>query len=231
MTAMHAADAIVRLPATYVFPFTNISASKLGVVSAHPGLAAHRDKPARWWKAHLTKFVLRPSDYTLRHLVWPLQQTAFYETGGALPHPLAAMFIRAGDKFKEAPPKSVDAHFAELAPVAAQLGITNVYVGSDSQDRIAEAVAKYGDTYTIHFINWHRPAGGLAYEDVLRSQRSWRMVQLMRLVLADLYITAQADVLVGTLSSNWAELGDELRRANGKGRMPYLSPETPRGGV
>lgn len=123
---------------------------------------------------------------------------------------------------------SVDSHFAELAPVAARLGIKDVYVGSDSHDCIAEAVSKYGATYNIHFIDWHRPSGGMAYEDVLDSQNSWRMVQLVRLALADLFITAQADVLVGTLSSNWAEISDELRRANGKGRIPYLSPETPR---
>jgi hypothetical protein len=184
--------------------------------------------PSHWWKAQLTKFVLRPSAYTLRHIVWPLQQSAFYQTQGALPHPLAAVFIRAGDKYKEAKPMSVDSHFAELAPVAASLGIKNVYVGSDSSDCIAEAVTKYGATYNIHFIDWSRPSSGLKMSDVHQSKQSWRMTQLMRLALADLFITAQADLLVGTLSSNWARLGDELRRANGKTRVPYLNPETPR---
>lgn len=41
------------------------------------------------------------------------------------------------------------------------------------------------------------------------------MNELMRLALVDLFITVQADAFVGTLSSNWARLADELRRANG----------------
>ena len=72
---------------------------------------------------------MRPSEYTLKHIVWPLQQAAFYRTQGVLPHPLAAVFIRAGDKFIEARPLSVDDHFAELAPVAAAMGVKHVYLG------------------------------------------------------------------------------------------------------
>ena len=229
MTAMNMTDRVVHLAANFMFPFTSLSAPNLAVQSNHPGLAAHASKPKRWWYAQLEKFALRPSDFTLDNLVWPLQQNAFYRTRGVLPHPLAAVFIRAGDKFKEAPPKSVDSHFAELAPLAAKLGIKDVYVGSDSHERIAEALEKYGDTYTIHFINWHRPPGGMTYQDVLSSQRSWRMEELVRLALADLLITVQADIFVGTLSSNWADLGDDLRRVNGKAWMPHLNPETPRG--
>jgi hypothetical protein len=220
---------IVHVAASYGFPFARIAAHNMAVQSSHPVLAAHAGKPKPWWYAQLEKFALRPSDYTLRHLVWPLQQNAFYSTKGVLPHPLAAVFIRAGDKFKEATPMSVDSHFAELAPIAARLGIKDVYVGSDSHDRIAEVLEKYGSTYTIHFINLHRPPAGLAYQDVLSSQRSWRMAELVRLAWADLFITVQADVFVGTLSSNWAELGNDYRRVSGKASVPHLNPETPRG--
>jgi hypothetical protein len=52
-----------------------------------------------------------------------------------------------------------------------------------------------------------------------------RIADLTRLALADLAITAQADVLVGTLSSNWPRLADELRRAGGKARVPVATPE------
>jgi hypothetical protein len=151
MTAMNGTDQIVHLRAFPRVPFTN-DYQRLRPASEHPVLAQHKDKPVRWWKAQLAKFVLRPTNYTLRQLVWPLQHAAFYETQGALPHPLAAIFIRAGDKHKEATPMSVDAHFAELAPVAAQMGIKDVYLGSDSHDRIAEAITKYGTTYNIHFF-------------------------------------------------------------------------------
>jgi hypothetical protein len=135
------------------------------------------------------------------------------------------MFIRAGDKAKEAAPMSVAAHFKELQPIAEALGVKDVYVGSDSWDRIAEAVDQFGSNYTIHFIDWHRPASGIAWQDVASSTGTWRMTQLVRLALADLFITAQSDVLVGTLSSNWARLSDMIRRANGKARVPVATPE------
>ena len=70
------------------------------------------------------------------------------------------------------------------------------------------------------------PETGLGMADVMHTLRAgWRMDQLMRLALADLFITVQADAFVGTLSSNWARLTDELRRANGKARVPYATPE------
>jgi hypothetical protein len=33
------------------------------------------------------------------------------------------------------------------------------------------------------------------------------------------------DVFVGTRSSNWCRVIDELRKANGKARVPFYSPE------
>ena len=227
MTSMGMPADIVGIPAAPSFNFTS---SKQGIwsLSNNPVLAEHQNKSPVWWQAQLVKFVMRPSEYTLKHIVWPLQQAAFYRTQGVLPRPLAAVFIRAGDKFIEARPLSVDDHFAELAPVAATLGVKHVYLGSDSHDRIAEAMDKYGTNYTFHFIDWSRPETGLAMRDVIKAKSSWRMSELVRLAVADIFVTAQADVTVGTLSSNWARLGDEFRRANGKSMVPYLNPEKPR---
>ena len=224
LTAFGQADQYVRSPPLQRFAGSGFR--DMAVRSATPGLAEFAGKPTSWWFAQLAKFVVRPTEHTLRHLVWPAQQVAFHATEGALPRPLAAMFIRAGDKGREAPLQSVAAHFAELAPIAARLGIKDVYVGSDSHARIAEALDQFGANYTIHFIQWQRPDTGLGMADVMHTLRSgWRMDQLVRLALADLFITVQADAFVGTLSSNWARLTDELRRANGKARVPYATPE------
>lgn len=48
--------------------------------------------------------------------------------------------------------------------------------------------------------------------------------QVLR-TLAEVFISASADVFVGTLSSNQCRLMDELRKLQGKGRMPFLTPE------
>lgn len=156
----------------------------------------------------------------------PVWQAAFYRSAGRLPHPLAAMFIRAGDKGSEAPLQSMEDHFAALAPLASKLNITDVYVGSDSAARLAEAVDRFESTYGIHYINWQRPGGGLAMEDIEAATGSRsHIADLTRLAIADLAITSLADVLVGSLSSNWPRLADELRRAGGKARVPVATPE------
>lgn len=226
------ADAFAVTTGRTSYPFWQPAHRGMVVQSEDPVLAAHKDKPSHWWYAQLAKFVLRPSDFTLRQVVWPLQLGAFYRTQGVLPHPLASIFIRAGDKHRETPLMSVDSHFELLAPIAAKLGIKDVYVGSDSHDRIEEAVDKYGSAYTIHFIDWGRPSTGIAMGDVRKSHATWRMNELVRLALADMFISAQADVVVGTLSSNVAMLANEFRRAHGKARVPQLNPEeAPRGGA
>ena len=51
------------------------------------------------------------------------------------------------------------------------------------------------------------------------------IVTLTKNSLADLFISIQADIMIGTLSSNWCRLGDELRKASGHAQMPYLTPE------
>jgi hypothetical protein len=119
----------------------------------------------------------------------------------------------------------VDEYCAVLEPVARLLGIYDGYIGTDAASLNDEAVTKYGKAYRIHAINWQRHGQGLAMPDVLSAGGTTHMADLVRLALADMAITAQADVQVGTLSSNWARLMYELRRAYGKFRAPYLTPE------
>ena len=42
--------------------------------------------------------------------------------------------------------------------------------------------------------------------------------------LVQLLIQAECDWFIGTRLSNWSRLIDELRKANGKARTPYLTP-------
>ena len=59
-------------------------------------IARFADRSASWWQAQLTKYVLRPRVATLRDIVAPAQAVAFWATGGAVPHPIAAVFMRSG---------------------------------------------------------------------------------------------------------------------------------------
>ena len=51
---------------------------------------------------------------------------------------------------------------------------------------------------------------------------------IQKIVLVFIYLLIYlfaGDVFVGTRSSNWCRLIDELRKTNGKARVPYYSPE------
>ena len=246
--------------------------------AAAAALAVFADRPPSWWLAQLMKYMLRPRPRVLRDFVAPMQARAFGLKGignattspsssfpfSPLPHPLAAVFIRGGDKGKESALLPAQAYFDELEPLAERLGIRDVYVSSDDGDAIEAVRRAYGGLgdsvdgggsgavggvgggsggndpansgnrrnprprqYRVHAIDWPRPRGGVTYAQVLAWRDRPEMDDMVRLALADVFVTAQSDVQVGTLSSNWCRVGDMLRRANGKGRLPYVTPERP----
>jgi len=57
---------------TLLYVGFEVKCGMLTVQSPAPALAAFRDKPPSWWYAQLAKFVFRPTEHTLRDLVWPL---------------------------------------------------------------------------------------------------------------------------------------------------------------
>ena len=254
--------------------------------AAAAALAAFADRPPSWWLAQLMKYMLRPRPRVLRDFVAPMQARAFggltendgKKDGNAttsspssplLPHPLASVFIRGGDKGKESALLPAQAYLDELEPLAEKLGIRDLYVSSDDGDAIEAVRRAYGGfaespgssggndplgaaaadddddangdgkkqetrnrkearrQYRVHSIDWPRPRGGVTYAQVLAWRDRPEMEDMVRLALADVFVTAQADVQAGTLSSNWCRVGDMLRRANGRGRLPYVTPERP----
>jgi hypothetical protein len=199
-------------------------------------LARFADRPPSWWQAQLIAYITRPRPSTLARILAPAMANAFWNTGGIPPRPLASVFMRGGDKGAEAALQPGGAYFDALAPVAAALNVTHVYLSSDDGALIHAAIDGYASSrrgapasppprYTPHFIDWHRPTGGATFAELMSWAGSWRMDQLVRLAVADFYITAMADAAAGTLSSNWCRAPDALRRAAGRGRVPYATPE------
>ena len=170
-------------------------------------LSKFNDKPWQWWYPQFMAYILRPQPWMLNKFVWPLQHAAFFKTGGVIPHPIAAIFVRRGDKSKEVTLHSYEEYFQQFEPVATKLNIKHVYISSDDFTQIEGAIKTYGDKYTFHFIDYHRLGGGLSFDHVT-AMRGMIMSRHVRMSLADLYITAQADVMVGTQSSNWCRLHD-----------------------
>ena len=232
-----AADRVMQ--AASVSEVDGISQCEATVQARAGPLAAYADRPPSFWHANLVAYIARPRPSTLARIVAPAMSNAFWESGGVPPRPLAAVFMRAGDKGSEAALVPAAKYFAELQPVAAKLNVSSVYLSSDDGAAIHGAIdafcaptaarssptAARSSFCRPHFIDWHRPTGGVTFDQLMSWAGTWRMDQLVRLAVADLFITSMADVTVGTLSSNWCRSSDALRRAAGRGRVPYVTPE------
>lgn len=251
-----APDRVMQAPS--VSEVTGISQCEATVQARSPELARFAHHLPSWWHAQLVAYIARPRPSTLTHIVAPAMANAFWATGGVPPRPLAAVFMRGGDKGSEAMLRPVDAYFNELVPVAEALNVTHVYVSSDDAALVEAALDEYDGKsrqatatttaaplaaglaqplkpppegasklppYTLHAIEWGRAKGGATFSALMASVGTWRMEHTVRLAIADLYITASADIAAGTLSSNWCRTSDALRRAAGRGRVPYATPE------
>jgi hypothetical protein len=167
-----------------------------------------------WVRAQAFRYLLRPNAATRAHA----QAFARRVFPSALPRPLAAMFVRASDKGQESRVFNVSDYFALLDPVAARIGLRDVYLNSDSEAVIDDARRLAGARYRIHV-----PAVAHDFAFASLGAMSWaQKARQMNDSLADLYLEVTADVHVGTLSSNWCRLVDALKISAGKDAFPFL---------
>jgi hypothetical protein len=141
--------------------------------------------------------------------------------------PFASMFVRAGDKHTEARPREPHEYFTALWSLSHNLTepVRSVYVGSDSALLLNRILQDYRDDWNLSWMgNFRGATGSFGREE--QSVSFTADIELRSLItLADIYISSAADVLVGTLTSNQCRLMDELRKVQGKARMPYVTPE------
>lgn len=175
--------------------------------------------PEGWWYTHTTAYLLRPSVRTLRAAcrAW----TCIHGTQ-AVARPMAAVFIRRGDKWKEAKPHNLTEYKAAVSNVNKQSPIRTIYVGTDDSDALRQARGMF-QGYTVFWLGYHRDVGGLTHEEVQSRYNSAKAEWQVLMSLIDLLFTISADVMVGTLSSNWCRLANEWRRVHGNLLAPYVS--------
>jgi hypothetical protein len=191
------------------------------------GSSAFNKKPASWWMTQATGYVARPNERTLRAVcyIWD----CIVGGGGAQQpeRPFAAMFIRRGDKWWESRLREPFEYFDLLEGLDRNLSdpIKTVYVGTDDPKMLSQIVREYSSDWDLTWMGYHRSSQGSQHHEEVARYHTAKMELQVLLTLAEVLISASADVLVGTLTSNQCRLMDELRKLQGKGRMPYLTPE------
>jgi hypothetical protein len=211
--------------AQYVFtPSLPAFVLKYSSLHAPKGLG-YDHKSLHWWATHASAYIIRPNLQTLQATccMWNCI------TGGIKQpdRPFAAMFVRSGDKYKEARMFEPHDYFNRLYDVSQNLtsAVRSVYVSSDSALILNRMLQDYGADWKLMWVGNFRSANGSHAADESATAFTPEIQMRALFTLADIYISAAADVLVGTLSSNQCRLMDELRKVQGKARIPYVSPE------
>lgn len=102
----------------------------------------------------LVRYLMRPNSLTVHKMIRPAFASVFPR---GLPRNLASVFVRWGDKGSEVVQlEDIDSHFA---PLLLQ-NVSHVYVGSDSQRALDEAMAKYGKRFNLFYLKHSRPTEG-----------------------------------------------------------------------
>jgi hypothetical protein len=199
------------------------------------GSTAFNGKPNSWWMTHATMYLIRPNNRTLDVTCWYWSCMPNRGFGLLSRHhhqqqqqqPSASIFVRSGDKWKEAHLRTAQEHFDALkAFVRANptLRPGSVYFGTDDALVLSDVARRYSADYNLTWIGYHRDVKGLSFEETITRAFSPKIEWQVLVSLADLYISSLADIFVGTLSSNWCRLVDELRKVHGKAGIPYLTP-------
>lgn len=146
--------------------------------------SAFAKKSFDWWNAQLMRFSMRPNNFTLNHLLIPLSKSVFQHDSYP-PSNMASIFIRRGDKAEGAEDRlyPTSQYFDTLQQFQHETGrkIVSVYISSDSQDAIDEAIRDYGSKYKMYFLPFTgRSRAGWTDKEEIRNDGLF-MAKLVRL--------------------------------------------------
>ena len=187
---------------------------------------------SKYWLSQFVAFLYRPNHFMLNTTIIPMVRTVFHDEfkEALFPKRFIGIFMRAGDKFKEAKLMSPNDFFERLDNRSRQFGISHVYINSDSLTNfrmIQELAGKSRPDLKLYFISYNRSESGLTLAQ-LRMKFSTRHIrELINIALTDLWIQKHAHFWIGTLSSNWCRFINELRLANGGYGVRYETLDCP----
>jgi hypothetical protein len=189
------------------------------------GIADLDAMPHLWWKSLLAHFLTRPNAHMMSEVIAPTVNATFGGTG-AMPSKFLSVFMRQGDKGREAALHGAEEYFLWMSMLGAKHNISAFYIATDSSQALHDLLSLVASKtrWQVYYIKYPRSKHGL--EGVhLKNVYSHtpKIREIVNAALTDLYISAHAWIWLGTLSSNWCRLQDEWRRATGRHGAPYFS--------
>ena len=104
-----------------------------------------------------------------------------------------------------------------------ELNITTVYINSEDEQVFNEFEQLNKEKQGYYKLLSVKAAKNVVFRTLIRMSKEQRGKIVLEF-LSDLFIEVNADLHVGTLTSNWCRLVDEIRLVLGK-TLPYYTPE------
>jgi hypothetical protein len=189
----------------------------------HPPVFQNRSY--NWYRSQLLFYIMRYNPGTLAHVQNAVAEN-FNPPSVDLHRPYVAVFVRRSDKVQNremSQAYSLQQYFDLFDNDARQAKITTVYVNSEDEKVFAEFdqvnKGKQG-YYKLLSMKARRNVFFMILVSMSPADRGKVVLEF----LTDLFIEANADMHVGTLTSNWCRLVDEMRLVLGK-IIPFYTPE------
>jgi hypothetical protein len=143
-----------------------------------------------------------------------------------LHHPYIAVYVRRSDKVRNkemSQAYTLRQYFDLFDADARRANISTVYINSEDEQVFKEFVEINKEKQDYYKLLSIKAARNVVYATLTRMSRQQRGKIVLEF-LSDLFIEVNADLHVGTLTSNWCRLVDEIRLVLGK-TIPYYTPE------
>jgi hypothetical protein len=143
-----------------------------------------------------------------------------------LHHPYIAVYVRRSDKVRNREMSQaypLKQYFELFDDDARRANISTVYINSEDEQVFNEFEKLNKEKQDYYKLLSVKASRNVVYASLTRMSRE-RRGKIVLEFLSDLFIEANADLHVGTLTSNWCRLVDEIRLVLGK-TLPYYTPE------
>jgi hypothetical protein len=186
---------------------------------------AFKNRTFNWYRAQLVFYLMRLKPEILAHVQKTVAQY-FNPPSVDLHHPYIAVYVRRSDKVRNkemSQAYTLKQYFDLFDADARKANISTVYINSEDAQVFNEFVELNKEKqgyYKLLSINVSR---NVVFGTLVGMSRQHRGKIVLEF-LSDLFIEANADLHVGTLTSNWCRLVDEIRLVLGK-TTPFYTPE------
>ncbi|CAF3653201.1 unnamed protein product [Rotaria sp. Silwood1] len=184
-----------------------------------------QNRTFNWYRTQMTFYLMRYKPETLAHVHNVLSQH-LKPPSIDLHHPYIALYVRRSDKVRTGEMSqayTLKQYFDLFDADARRANISTIYINSEDEQVFSEFISINKETQDYYKLLKLPVQRNIVFSSLLGMTNEQRGKIILEF-LTDLFIEANADLHVGTLTSNWCRLVDEIRLVLGK-TIPFYTPE------